>query len=62
LGGTIQITRETYESIKEDFVCEPRGTVDVKGKGEMDVWLVVSAIRADQSARAEDQVGEGFFG
>ena len=22
---------------------EPRGTVDVKGKGEMEVWLVVSS-------------------
>lgn len=43
LGGTIQITRETYEAIKEEFVCEPRGTVDVKGKGEMEVWLVLSA-------------------
>jgi len=42
LGGNIQITRETYEAIKDEFVCEPRGTVDVKGKGEMDVWLVVS--------------------
>jgi guanylate cyclase len=43
MGGTIQITRATYELIKNDFVCEPRGTVDVKGKGEMEVWLVVSA-------------------
>jgi guanylate cyclase len=42
LGGTIQITRETYESIKGDFVCEPRGTVNVKGRGEMEVWMVVS--------------------
>jgi len=24
-------------------VCEPRGTVNVKGKGEMEVWLVISA-------------------
>lgn len=42
LGGTIQITRDTYEAIKDEFICEPRGTVDVKGKGEMEVWLVVS--------------------
>jgi guanylate cyclase len=41
MGGTIQITRATYELIKEDFVCEPRGSVDIKGKGEMEVWLVV---------------------
>jgi guanylate cyclase len=43
MSGTIQITRATYELIKDEFVCEPRGTVDVKGKGEMEVWLVKSA-------------------
>jgi len=40
---TIQITQATYELIKDEFVCEPRGAVNVKGKGEMEVWLVVSA-------------------
>ena len=43
LGGAVQITQDTYELIKEEFVCEPRGTVNVKGKGEMEVWLVHSA-------------------
>jgi guanylate cyclase len=43
MGGMIQITRATYERIKDEFLCEPRGTVNVKGKGEMEVWLVVSA-------------------
>jgi guanylate cyclase len=39
--GKIQITRETYELIKEDFVCEPRGKVAVKGKGELETWYLV---------------------
>jgi guanylate cyclase len=43
LGGAVQITQTTYELIKDEFVCEPRGTVNVKGKGEMEVWLVRSA-------------------
>jgi len=43
LGGAVQITRATYELIKDGFLCEPRGTVNVKGKGEMEVWLVLSA-------------------
>lgn len=43
LGGAVQITQTTYELIKEEFICEPRGTVNVKGKGEMEVWLVLSA-------------------
>jgi class 3 adenylate cyclase len=42
MGGTIQITTNTYELIKDDFVCEPHGTILVKGKGEMPVWRVVS--------------------
>ena len=41
--GRIQITRETYELIKDDFVCEPRGRVSVKGKGEMETWYLVAA-------------------
>jgi len=39
-NGTIQITRATYELIKKNFVCEPRGTVYVKGKGEMEAWHI----------------------
>jgi len=27
----------------DEFACEPRGTVNVKGKGAMDVWCVVEA-------------------
>ena len=40
MSNTVQITRATYELIKDEFTCEPRGLVDVKGKGEMEVWLV----------------------
>jgi adenylate cyclase len=39
--GRIQITRATYELIGGDFECEPRGTIAVKGKGEMEIWHVV---------------------
>ena len=44
VGNAVQITQSTYELIKDEFVCEPRGTVKVKGKGDMDVWLVKSAV------------------
>lgn len=42
VSGSIQIAPNTYELIKNDFVCEPRGTITVKGKGEMPVWHVIS--------------------
>jgi len=40
-AGIIQITGATYDLIGEDFVCEPRGKIEVKGKGEMEVWQVL---------------------
>ena len=43
LGGAVQITQATYDLIKDEFICEPRGSVEVKGKGKMDVWLLISA-------------------
>jgi adenylate cyclase len=38
--GEIQITRATYELLKDEFVCRPRGTITVKGKGEMETWYL----------------------
>jgi len=40
--GRINISQFTYELIKEDkrFEFESRGKVNVKGKGEMDMWFV----------------------
>ena len=38
--GHIQITRATYELLRADFVCEPRGTIEVKGKGAMETWYL----------------------
>jgi len=39
-GGCIQITEATYELIKDDFICDPQGRIEVKGKGEMAIWHV----------------------
>ncbi|APG09696.1 hypothetical protein BKD09_15260 [Bradyrhizobium japonicum] len=44
----IQITHATYELIKHDFVCETRGTIDVKGSGEMEIWHILSERPDDQ--------------
>jgi guanylate cyclase len=38
--GEIQITRATYELVKDEFDCRPRGTISVKGKGEMETWYL----------------------
>jgi adenylate cyclase len=39
--GEIQITRATYDLLKDEFVCERRGTIEVKGKGPMETWYLV---------------------
>ncbi len=41
-SGEIQITAATHELIRDAFVCEPRGPVQVKGKSEMETHLLVS--------------------
>ncbi|HZB36296.1 MAG TPA: adenylate/guanylate cyclase domain-containing protein [Gaiellaceae bacterium] len=38
---TIQITRTTFELLRGDFVIEPIGLVDVKGKGAVETWRLV---------------------
>lgn len=40
--GKIQITRATYELVKDYFECEYIGVIPVKGKGEMDVWHLMA--------------------
>ena len=37
----IQITRPTWELLRDDFVTERLGLVDVKGKGEVETWRLV---------------------
>jgi guanylate cyclase len=40
-GGQIQVTRGTYELLRDEFELEPRGTVPIKGKGEVETWYLV---------------------
>jgi adenylate cyclase len=47
--GQIQISKSTYELIKDRFACEPRGAVPVKGKGEMETYVLVSRGQAVSS-------------
>ena len=53
--GRIQITRATHDLIEDEFVCEPRGTIPVKGKGEMETWYLLGR----RTTAAVDGVGGG---
>lgn len=39
--GKIQIGWQTYHLLRKEFICEPRGIVEVKGKGKMATWFLV---------------------
>ncbi|MBA2380631.1 MAG: adenylate/guanylate cyclase domain-containing protein [Chloroflexi bacterium] len=39
--GQIQVTNAMYELLKNEFVLEQRGDIDVKGKGEIQTWYLV---------------------
>jgi guanylate cyclase len=53
---TIQITRSTYELLRDDFVIEPIGLVDVKGKGMVETWRLVGP---GESFAGESAVASG---
>ncbi|MEP3046977.1 MAG: adenylate/guanylate cyclase domain-containing protein [Roseibium sp.] len=39
--GMVQVTKATYEKLKDDFVLSKRGTVDVKGRGKMTTYVLL---------------------
>jgi class 3 adenylate cyclase len=40
LPDMIQVTRPVYEALKGQFTFEPRGEIEVKGKGNVEAWLL----------------------
>jgi class 3 adenylate cyclase len=40
LPDSIQVTRPVYEKLKDLFVFEERGAIEVKGKGSVEAWLL----------------------
>jgi guanylate cyclase len=41
LPGSIQISSATFDLIRDDFVCELRGTVEVKGQGDTETYFLL---------------------
>jgi len=40
--GKIQVSEEFYNNIKDEFECSYRGKIEIKGKGLMDLYFLIS--------------------
>ncbi len=56
--GEIQITRETYDLLKDEFVCRRRGTIQVKGKGRMETWYLEGSRSDDHRTERGVKLGD----
>jgi class 3 adenylate cyclase len=41
LGGRIHLTENIYLRLKDKYICEERGVISVKGKGEMRTYFLI---------------------
>ncbi len=48
--GRIQVPQDIYERLRDTFVFEPRGDVEIKGKGVMRTWFLVAERDTDSAA------------
>ena len=56
-AGKIQLTRSTFELVKDDYLCEAAGVVDVKGKGAMPVWHLTGRRDPARKGRSAESSG-----
>jgi adenylate cyclase len=56
LPGRIHVTEATYELLRDEFVLEPRGSIDVKGKGLMRTWFLMGPRPATPAAEQQPAV------
>ena len=59
--GRIQVPEDVYRRLKDDFVLQERGVIQVKGKGVMRTWYLIGRKpdtgSGDIAARAPQRVG-----
>jgi adenylate cyclase len=55
-SGKIQITREFYELVRDEFECEYVGEITVKGKGKLEAWHLLARKEHKQEERSLSHV------
>lgn len=51
ISGQIQITEATRTLLPPEFICEDRGEISIKGKGEMRVYLLKGVVRTPDAGQ-----------
>jgi adenylate cyclase len=41
-AGKIQVSQDVYERLRDEFVLEARGEIEIKGKGAMPTWFLLA--------------------
>ncbi|EMJ60786.1 MULTISPECIES: adenylate/guanylate cyclase domain-containing protein [Leptospira] len=62
IPGEVNISSETYEKIKDFFVCEHRGKIKAKNKGEIDMYLVKKIKEGLHDPQDELKPNQTFLG
>ncbi len=57
LPGTIQLTKETHELIKDSYECAYRGEIEVRGRGVMPTWFLIGRLPPTLTATAAAPTG-----
>jgi class 3 adenylate cyclase len=42
--GRIQVAKGAFSRLRDNYVLEPRGMIEIKGKGEMETWFLEAPI------------------
>ena len=40
-AGKVRLSEAVYRQLEEEFELEPRGLIEIKGKGQMPTWFLV---------------------
>ena len=52
--GRVNISADTYEIVKDQYLCTYRGKILAKNVGEIDMYFIESELSAQQSGIAEE--------
>ena len=59
--GRVNISRQTYEEVKDFFNCEERGRIITKNRGELELYFVTELKSEFFSSESKNSVNQKFY-